>query len=281
MSTQPKGTALVTGASTGIGATYADRLAKQGYDLILVARDEQKLAALAERLRAEAGVSVNVIRADLTDRADLGRVEQRLREDASITLLVNNAGASAPGGFLGASLDTQQALIDLNVTAVVRLAGAVLPGFVARDKGTIVNIASVLAFVPEISMGIYAATKSFVVTFSQSLQVELAGKGVHVQAVLPAATRTDIWEKSGRSVDDLPAGSVMEVGDLVDAALAGLARGELVTIPPLPDEGQWQTFNAARLAMAQNFGNAQPAARYRTTQGAGGIDGLKSSAGVS
>jgi short-subunit dehydrogenase len=277
----PKGVALITGASTGIGATYADRLAKQGYDLILVARDERKLTALAERLRAETGVEAEVLRADLTAKADLARVEQRLRDDASITLLVNNAGAATPGGFVGSDLDGQESLIDLNVTAVVRLAGAAIPGFLARGKGTIVNIASVLAFVPEISMGVYAATKSFVTTFSRSLQIELAGKGVHVQAVLPAATRTEIWEKSGRSADDLPAGSVMEVGDMVDAALVGLARGELITIPPLPDEGQWQAFDDARLAMAQNFRHAQPAARYRTDGVARGIDGLKASAGVS
>jgi short-subunit dehydrogenase len=275
-----KGTALVTGASAGIGATYADRLAKQGYDLILVARDAQKMDTLAGRLRAETGVRVDVLRADLTAQADLAKVEQRLRDDASITLLVNNAGAGAPGSFSDTDIERHQSVIDLNITAVVRLAHAIIPGFLARGGGTIVNIASVLGYLPEISLGVYAATKSFVITFSRSLQIELADKGIHVQAVLPAGTRTDIWEKVGRSVDDFPAGTIMGVDDMVDASLLGLARGELITLPSLPDEGQYQAFEAARLAMAQNFSNDKPAPRYRASV-ASGIDGLKSAAGVS
>ena len=273
------GTALITGASSGIGATYADRLAKRGYDLILVARDEARLKALAAKLSAEAGVKVDVLRADLTDKADLAAVEQRLASDATITLLVNNAGAGAPGAFDQQGADKHAALIELNVVSVTRLLAAAAPGFLARGKGSVINIASVLALAPEIGMPVYNATKAFVLTLSQSLQTEYAGKNLYIQAVLPAATRTEIWERSGMDVDSMPAGSVMDVNDLVDAALVGFDRGEHVTIPPLHDEGQWQAFEAARLAMLPNFRSDTPGARYLTSTSSG-IDGLKSSVGI-
>ena len=255
-------TALITGASSGIGATYADRLARRGHDLVLVARDRDRMEAAARRLRDETGVAVDVLPADLTAPGDLARVEARLREDERIGLLVNNAGAAAPGGFADPDLDAQDRLIRLNVTAVVRLAGAVVPRFLADQRGgAIINIASVLALAPEIFPGIYPATKSFVLTFSQSLQAELGPRGVYVQAVLPAATRTEIWERSGRSVDAIP--GVMDVGELVDAALVGFDRRETITIPPLPDAAQWESFTAARQAMLPNFRQEHPAARYR------------------
>lgn len=257
----PRPIALVTGASTGIGAVYADRLARRGHDLVLVARDEARLAALAARLGPEAGVAVEVLRADLTDPADIARVEARLREDARIGLLVNNAGAALPGGFGAADPDAFDRLIRLNVTAATRLVGAVLPRFTAAGAGAIVNVASVLALAPEIPLGIYGATKAYMLALSQSLQAEVGPKGVYVQAVLPGATRTEIWEHAGHPVETLAA--VMEVDDLVDAALVGFDRREAVTIPPLPDEAQWTAFNGARLAMLPNFAQSRSAARYR------------------
>ncbi|MEJ0020819.1 MAG: SDR family oxidoreductase [Acetobacteraceae bacterium] len=264
MSTHPAAqrprAALITGASSGIGATYADRLARRGHDLVLVARDATRMAAIAERLRGETGVAIDVLPADLTAPDDLRRVEMRLREDARIGLLVNNAGAALAGGFAAPDPDLLQWLIALNIVAVTRLAGAVVPRFLAEGEGAIINLASVLALAPEASPGIYAATKAYVLTFSQSLQTELGGRGLYVQAVLPAATRTEIWERAGRDVNAIP--GVMEVGELVDAALVGFDRREAVTIPPLPDEGQWQAFTAARQAMMRNFSNPHPAARY-------------------
>jgi short-subunit dehydrogenase len=217
--------------------------------------------AIAERLKSETGVGVEVMRGDLTVAEDLVRVETRLREDARIGLLVNNAGAAARGGFADPDLDAQDRLIRLNITAVTRLAGAVIPRFLAAGRGSIVNIASVLALAPEFMAGIYPATKSFVLTFSQSLQAELGPRGLYVQAVLPAATRTGIWARSGRDVDAIP--GMMEVGELVDAALVGFDRREAITIPPLPDAGQWESFTVARQAMASNFRQEHPAARYR------------------
>lgn len=255
------GMALITGASSGIGATYADRLARRGHDLVLVARDKTRMEAIAARLHSDHGVDAEVLQADLTRADDLGRVEMRLREDASIGLLVNNAGAAASGGFASPDLDALDRLIRLNVTAVTRLAGAVVPRFLAQGGGSIINLASVLALAPEISPGIYAATKAFVLTFSQSLQVELGPRGVYVQAVLPAATRTEIWERAGLNANAIPA--MMDVGELVDAALVGFDRKEAVTIPPLPDTGQWDAFAASRQAMLPNFRQEHAAARYR------------------
>lgn len=254
-------TALITGASSGIGATYADRLARRGYNLVLVARDLQRLEATAARLRAETGVEIDVLRADLTDSADLARVEARLREDSRIGLLVNNAGAVAPGGFDNPDLDAQDRLIRLNVTALTRLAGAVVPRFLQEGGGSIINLSSILALAPEFMPGIYPATKAFVLVFSQSLQNELGPRGIYVQAVLPAATRTEIWERSGRDAGAIPA--MMEVGELVDAALIGFDRREAVTIPSLPEAAQWDAFAVARKAMLPNFRNEHPATRYR------------------
>jgi uncharacterized protein len=258
-----KGTALVTGASTGIGATYADRLARRGYDLILVARDQTRLNALAEQLKAETKVSVEVLKADLTDKADLAKVEQRLASDPSITLLVNNAGAAASGAFADQDADRHQALIDLNVSALTRLTAAVAPAFAARGKGDIINVASVLALTHEVGMPVYNATKAYVLMLTRALQNELGPKGVYLQAVLPAATRTEIWERAGTHLSALPEGTVMDVGVLVDAAMVGFDRRELITIPTLKDEGQWDAFDAARVALLPNFGSDQPAARYR------------------
>ena len=262
MTSTSRSTALVTGASSGIGATYADRLAHRGHDLVLVARSGQRLEDLAARLRAEAGVAVDVLVADLADPKGLATVETRLRDDARIELLVNNAGTALPGGFEAQDADAIESLIRLNVTAPARLVAAVLPRFLAAGRGAIVNIASVLGVAPEAMPGAYPATKSFVLTLSQSLQLEVGPRSVYVQAVLPAATRTEIWDKTGLALDSIP--GVMEVGDLVDAALVGFDRREAVTIPPLQDEGQWDRFTAARLAMLPNFRQSQPAPRYRT-----------------
>jgi uncharacterized protein len=252
---------LITGASSGIGAVYADRFAKRGHDLVLVARDRARLEALAARLRHETGVAVDILQADLTAPHELAGVEARLRDDARIGVLVNNAGASLAGGFLDQSPDDVAGLIGLNVTALTRLASAVAPRFAAAGEGAIINLASAVALTPEFGLTVYGATKAFVLFLSQGLQLELGPRGVHVQAVLPAATRTEIWQRSGKDVDALPA--VMEVDELVDAALAGFDRRETVTIPPLPDAAQWDAFDAARQAMIPNFAQVHAAARYR------------------
>ena len=259
MSTKP--TVLITGASSGIGAVYADRFAHRGHDLVLVARDTPRMQKLAGSLRQEAGVTVDILRADLTDEADLKVVEARLREDPRIGVLVNNAGVSLPGGFLDQGPDDLAKLIALNVTAVTRLANAVAPRFAQSGDGAIINVGSVVGLAPEFELSVYGATKAFVLFLTQGLDVELGPKGVYLQAVLPSATRTEIWEKSERDVDALPA--VMETEDLVDAALVGFDRRETVSIPPLPDGRQWDDLETARRAMFPNFMQALPAERYR------------------
>jgi short-subunit dehydrogenase len=262
MSNDRKGAALITGASAGIGATYADRLARRGHDLILAARDATRLEDLAVKLRAEAGVKVEVLRADLTDKVDVAKVAERLATDDAIELLINNAGVATEGTFLTQNADQLGQLIELNVVALTQLANAAAKTFAARGAGTIVNVGSVVGLVPEYGSVAYGATKAFVLYLTQGLNHEIGGAGVKFQAVLPGATRTEIWERSGRKVEDLDPARTMDVDELVDAALAGLDRGELVTIPSLLDPAQWDAFQAARLAMSPNLSNAHPAPRY-------------------
>ena len=257
------GTALITGASTGLGAVYADRLARRGHNLILVARDGGRMEALAETLSGETGVAVEVLPADLTNRADLAKIEARMENDPAITLLVNNAGMSLNGGLLDSETDQIEKLIALNITAPTLLAGAAGKAFVARGTGAIITIASVLALAPETFDGVYSGSKAYVLNLSQSLASQIEAKGVRVQAVLPGATRTEIWERSGKDIDSFPPEIVMEAGDLVDAALLGFDRGETVTIPPLADEEQWTAFLQARLAMGPGLSRRDVAPRYR------------------
>ncbi|MEZ0171215.1 SDR family NAD(P)-dependent oxidoreductase [Microvirga sp. TS319] len=253
---------LITGASTGIGAAYAERFARRGHDLVLVARDKARMEALAARLREESGVAIDIIQADLTRADELARVETRLRDDRRIGILVNNAGASVGGSFIEQTTDDVARIVALNTTALLRLASAVAPRFAQAGEGAIINIGSVVGLAPEFGMTVYGATKAFVLFLSQGLSLELTPRGVYVQAVLPAATRTEIWERSGTDVNTLPA--VMEVDELVDAALVGFDRRESVTIPPLPDAGQWDALQAARQVMIPGFAQVHAAERYRT-----------------
>jgi short-subunit dehydrogenase len=257
------GTALITGASSGIGAVYADRLARRGYDLILVARDAARMDALAARLRAETGRAIEVFAADLTDATQLAAVADRLENDAAISLLVNNAGMSLNGSLLENGPDQLNRLIALNITAPTLLASAAGKAFLARKAGGIINIASVLALAPEMFDGVYSGTKAFVLNLTIGLAKQVEPEGVRVQAVLPGATRTEIWERSGKDVNAFPAEMVMEVDDLVDASLVGYDKGETVTIPPLADITQWDAYQAARLAMAPGLSKREVAERYR------------------
>lgn len=264
MSTQnEKGTALITGASSGIGATYAERLARRGHDLLLVARDLPRLEALAARLSQEFGVKVEVLKADLTDAADLQAVSQRLRGDKSISLLVNNAGMAMNGKLAEADLATVDRMILLNVVSLTHLSAAAAANFSAAGRGAIINIASVVALAPEMFNAVYSATKAYVLSLSQTLHGEVKAQGVQVQAVLPGITRTEIWERSGMDESALPASMIMEVGEMVDAALAGFDQRELVTIPSLPDAADWQALVGARGKLGPNLSHSSAAARYK------------------
>lgn len=263
MSTSLKGIAVVTGASSGIGAIYADRLARRGHDLILVARSQEKLAEVAKRIAGTTGRAVNVVAADLNNKADLNRIEALLATDSGITMLVNNAGVGAVAPLLESDTDAMEEMIALNVTALTRLTYAVVPAFVARSGGTIINISSAVAIAPEILNGAYGGTKAFVLALSLSLHKELADKNVRIQAVLPGATATNFWDAAGSSVEQLPEQMVMRSDDLVDAALAGLDQGELITIPSLPDAADWLAYEAARQKLIPNLSLNLVPARYR------------------
>lgn len=252
---------LITGASTGIGATYADRFAQRGHDLVLVARDQARLEGLAARLHQQYGVKVDVLPADLTKAGDLAVVEARLRDDERIGTLINNAGIAQSGNFLSQTTDQVEQLIALNVTALTRLSHAIAPRLVQAGKGTIVNISSVVGLAPEFQMSVYGATKAFVLFLSQGLHQELSAKGVYVQAVLPAGTYTELWDRAGIDISAYPA--MMKVDDLVNAALVGFDLRELVTIPPLQDAARWDALDGARQLLLSDLNQAQVAARYQ------------------
>lgn len=251
---------LITGASSGIGATYAERFARRGHDLVLVARDKSRLDTLAVRLRQENGVAVDVLPADLTKSTDLIAVEARLRDDTRIGILINNAGVAQSGSFIEQTPETVEQLIALNTTALTRLASAVAPRFAQAGEGAIVNIGSVVGLAPEYYMSVYGATKAFVLFLSQGMSLELSPKGVYVQAVLPAGTYTEIWKRADIDISAFP--KMMEVGELVDAALAGFDRRELVTIPPLHNAARWDALETARQALLSDIKQERVAERY-------------------
>jgi hypothetical protein len=254
--------ALITGASSGIGATYAKQLAARGTNLILVARDEARLNLLAQSLREAHGVEVSVLAADLTNQDDLQRVDREIQQNKAITLLVNNAGMTVEGEFIDGDIAKIQTMLTLNIVALTQLAHSAAQAFRARRNGTIVNIASVLALVSESANGAYNASKAYVLSLTRNLHRELAESGVSMQAVLPGLTRTEIFERAGKSINDLPAEMLMEVDDLVSAALRGLDAGELVTIPSVEDVQLWQTYEEARIAILPFISLNKPATRY-------------------
>lgn len=256
------GTALITGASSGIGATYADRLSRRGYDLILVARDAERLEQLAEKLKTTYRVGADILRADLSERSDVRKVEHKLLTEETISLFVNNAGIGPAASLLESDLDYLETMVALNVSAANRLAVAAAQTFAKRRAGAIINTASVVALAPQMFNGTYSATKAFVLALTESLAAELKDKNVRIQAVLPGLTRTEIFDRVGRSFDDLDQEKVMDVGDLVDAALAGFDQGEVVTIPALADDGIWNSYLTARGALAPHLSLRKPAARY-------------------
>ncbi|MCU7784924.1 SDR family NAD(P)-dependent oxidoreductase [Lelliottia amnigena] len=256
-----KPSVLITGASTGIGAVYAERFARRGHDLVLVARDKAKLDLLAEHLRQEMGIAVDVLPADLTQAADLATVEARLRDDSRIGILINNAGVAQSGDFAAQTPDSIERLIALNVTALTRLASAVTPRWVKAGEGSIVNISSIVGLAPEFAMTVYGATKAFVLFLSQGMDVELSSKGIYIQAVLPAGTYTEIWDRAGIDISNSP--KFMEVGELVDAALIGFDRRERVTIPPLHNAARWDTLDASRQALLSDVKQDEAAERYK------------------
>jgi short-subunit dehydrogenase len=255
------GTALITGASSGMGSVYADRLAHRGYDLILAGRDAVRLQALAAKIRG-IGRQVSTVPGDFSRKSDVKSIEQRLLTDTAITFFVNNAGQAAVTPLIESDVDKLEQMIEVNVIAFTRLAAAAARAFVERRRGTIINISSAVALAPEMLNGAYNASKAYVLNFTQSMQNELAGKGVQIQAVLPGAVGTEFWQRGGLPLEHLPKEIVMPVDAAVDAALAGLDQGELITILSLPDIENWDAFVATRKLLRPDLSRARPAARY-------------------
>lgn len=260
-----KGTALVTGASSGLGSVYADRLAGRGYDLTLVARREDRLAALAEKLTGKYGVAVKTVVADLGQAQGLQKVEQEILADERISMVINNAGTAALTSLAETTTADQDSMNNVNAIAVARLSLAALSVFRKKNAGTIVNIGSVLSFHTLQISGIYSATKGYVMNFTRGLQQEVQGTGIVVQLVLPATTATEIWEVGGIPLSALRQESIMSIENCVDAALAGLDSGESITLPSVEDAKLWAEYDAAREKLFAATQSGKPASRYKLT----------------
>jgi short-subunit dehydrogenase len=229
MSAMSKPTALVTGASTGIGRVFSQRLAARGHDLVVVARNEGALKDLAEELHDSHGADVEVLPADLTLPDQLHAVEQRAA--AGVDLLVNNAGFGTKGRFVELPIEREDEEIRLNVIALVRLTRAALPTMTVAGRGGVINVASIGAFLPGPSMAVYSATKAFVLSFTEALSEELRGTGVKVQALCPGFTETEFQGRAGVSKTKLPKILWTGVEEVVDASLRDFDRGR--TVSPL------------------------------------------------
>jgi short-subunit dehydrogenase len=233
--------AVVTGASSGIGAAFAERLARDGYDLVLVARRRERLEALARQFHETQHATVEVFVADLAQASELYAVERRIAEDTALELLVNSAGFGGYMPFVSLDPDGAEELIRLQVVAVTRLTRAALPGMVTRGHGAIINVSSRLAFSGALSephlpkRAVYAATKAYLNTFTQILHQELEGTGVNVQALCPGVVRTEFHERMGLDPGRFPPAIVMSPQDIVEASLAGLRLGEVICVPALDD----------------------------------------------
>ncbi|KAA0939296.1 SDR family NAD(P)-dependent oxidoreductase [Streptomyces apricus] len=258
MSTR-RGTALVTGASSGIGAAYAERLASEGWDTVLVARRAQRLDDLARRLRETTGTTVETLVADLSDPGDLARVARRAAGD-DIGFLLNNAGINGYGPFAELEPDLMAKVLAVNVLAVTTLARAAVPAMLERGHGTLVNVASQLAFAgslpprPLPERALYGGTKGYVVTFTRTLAAELAGTPLRIQVLCPGLTATEFHKSRGEEPVAGREQSVhedggMPVDQVVDASLAALEGGRVVCVPGLDDPAPVDGLAEAELAI--------------------------------
>jgi len=256
--------ALVTGASSGIGEAFAERLARDGYDLILVARRRDRLEDLADRLHKDSAVAVDILVADLGKSADRHAVEARLADDDGLEILVNNAGFAIYAPVANTDPDDLEDIIQVNVVALTLLTRAALPGMLSRNRGTIINVSSRLSFMPSATRAAYSAAKAYVNNFTLALHEEVQGTGVQVQVLCPGLTRTEFHQRSGTNVAQLPDAAFMTAEAVVIASLAGLRLGEVICIPGLDDQADLARFEEARRAFTQAPYHGRPAPRYTT-----------------
>jgi short-subunit dehydrogenase len=256
--------AIVTGASSGIGRAFAERLAADGHDLVLIARRRDRLEELASGLRSR-GSNVEIMAVDLTDTQALGAVEARVAGDDRVALLVNNAGFGGYGPFVELDPDLADRQIDLHLKALIRLTRGALPGMIERKAGAVISVASTLSFTATMPLArpkraVYAATKAFITTFTQILAQELEGTGVKVQALCPGLVRTEFHDTLGGRP---PGAHVLEPTDIVTASLAGLALGEVVCVPQLPDRAVLDLLSEAQRSVWRESLQPTIAPRYR------------------
>lgn len=260
MSERPR--ALVTGASAGIGKSYAEHLARTGHDLVLVARREERLRDLASTLAAETRIDVEILPADLGSDAGVADVVRRI-EAGGIDMLVNNAGYAMRGRVAELDPDALEAMLRVNVLALGRLSAAAMKTMTAAGRGTIINVASGTVFMQMQGNAGYASSKNYVMAFTRHMQAEAEGTGVRVQLLVPGLTKTEFHEVAGYSLDAFPPERVMQADDLVVASLRALEMDEAVCIPSLPDTRAWDNYVAAEALVAKDCSRDTPAARYR------------------
>ncbi len=257
--------ALVTGASSGIGAALAERLAKDGRDVLIVARRRERLEALAASLQAETGVDVDLLVADLTDPGQLLLVEERIAREGRLDLLVNNAGFAGYGPFAEIERGVAGRLNAIHILAPLRLTRAALPGMIARGRGAVVNVASLLALsgplhLPMAGRATYAGAKSFLLTFTQLLAGELEGSGVQAMVCLPGMVESEFHGIGGGSLAGVP---LMSAEDVAQAIVVGLERGETVCAPTLEDAALLERLSKLQQAAVTAARSTELAARYR------------------
>lgn len=253
--------ALITGASSGIGRSFAEQLAASGHNLVVVARRVERLNALAATLKDAHGADVEVLPADLAAPADVDKVSQRIAKGAPLALVINNAGYAVRGPLATSAPRAFDEMFAVNMLALANLSIAALNRMRADDSGAIINISSGTMFMQMPGNAAYGASKNFVTGFTRHMQVESAGSNVRVQLLIPGIVATEFHDSMAQR-PQFPPAIVMQADDLVRASLNALARGETVCIPSLPDVTDWAAYVAAEQKLAGGVSRDKPAARY-------------------
>ncbi len=264
LNSSQKGLAIITGASSGIGAVYADRLAALGHPLLIVARREDRLGALAAQLQEQYKITVKTMTLDLSRADDLLMLEEILEAD-NVDVLVNNAGGGGLGPLSSTNADEMEMLVRLNVVAPTRLSQAVLKGFRRRERGTLINLGSIIAFWPTATAAVYSGTKNYILNFTRSIAMEFEDSDIRVQVVMPGPVRTEFFSSQGLSDSVFPDEYYITADQLVDAALVGLEQGEIVSNPTMEDSKIWEDMERARTNYFASVSSGKVAPRYLST----------------